>query len=141
MRGCQEMRCPVKLATAKWWPWVGAAILALFLSPVLAQQVPLYEPASFLRSNDRFAANLLNTTHEEIADRNIVIAPLPVSLTFAALLEGTVDSDSIKEISSGLRLGRGNLDIPGRMLLARFAKPKPRRPFPAKIVGGIPNWL
>ena len=130
----------MKTVTVAWKAVFAASMLALPLSPLLAQEIPLGEPALFLRSNDKFAANLLCITHEENTDRNIVLAPLPVSISFAALLDGTVDSKSMDELSSALNLGTGDLEIPSRMLLARFAKPKPTRPFPGKIVGGIPNF-
>jgi serine protease inhibitor len=92
------------------------------LSPQDSQQA---EPASFLRSNDRFGAVLLNMIQEQSPDNNIAIAPLPVSLTFAALLDGSTDSKSRNEIVSTFQWERGSSpDIAARMLHARFEKPK-----------------
>jgi serine protease inhibitor len=103
--------------------------LALFSLLFACQRLPAQEsqaqPASFLKSNDRFGASLLNLLHIEAPDRNIAIAPLPVSLAFAALLDGSHDSESNGEIVSTFSW-RGNFsrDIAGRMLLARFERPK-----------------
>src|ERR1700730_12258700 len=73
---------------------------SLCIFPVSAQVQKQAQPASFLRSNDRFAFDLLRTAHQESPDRNIVLAPLLVSLTFAALLDGSPDSRSTHELSS-----------------------------------------
>jgi serine protease inhibitor len=90
-----------------------------------AQQPQEAQPAMFLHANDRFGANLLKLVHEEAPDRNIAIAPLPISLAFAALLDGSRNSESSEEIVSTFLWGRNfSRDIAGRMLLARFEKPK-----------------
>lgn len=52
------------------------------------------QPDMFLHANDSFALDLLMKTHEDAPDHNIVVAPLPVSLIFAALSDGTQDSVS-----------------------------------------------
>lgn len=96
------------------------------ICPLSAQVPKQAQPASFLRSNDRFAFDLLRTTHQESPDRNIVLAPLPVSLTFAALLDGSPDWQSTQEIRSTFHWGDASaLPVTVRMLLARFEKPKP----------------
>jgi len=117
-----------------------AALVSLLflLGPRLqAQKSPEAQPAMFVNSNDKFGMTLLNTVHGENPDRNIAIAPLPVSLTFAALLEGSSDSTSSKEILSTFQWEMvPNLSAAGRMLIARFEKPKPypiRRPTPPKV--------
>jgi serine protease inhibitor len=108
---------------------LGAAILLLSCFQVLAQESSEVQPASFLRANDRFAMSLLKVAHEQLQDRNIVVAPLPVSLTFAAILDGTVDPDSVGELRSAFHWDKQiGTDVGGRMLLARFAKPKPYPP-------------
>lgn len=104
--------------------------LALFSLLLAGRRLPAQEsqqaqPAMFLKSNDRFGASLLNLLHVEAPDRNIAIAPLPVSLDFAALLDGSHDSESNEEIVSTFSWGRNfSRDIAGRMLLARFERPK-----------------
>lgn len=105
---------------------------SLCIFPVSAQVQKQAQPASFLRSNDRFAFDLLRTTHQESPDRNIVVAPLPVSLTFAALLDGSPDSRSTHELSSTFHWEEAfALPAAARMLLSRFEKPKPRPKPPA----------
>jgi serine protease inhibitor len=104
----------------------GAAILLLFCFQVLAQESSQVQPASFLRANDRFAMSLLKVAHEQVRDRNIVIAPLPVSLTFAAIQDGTEDANSGDELCAAFYWDKQlGTDVAARMLLARFAKPKP----------------
>jgi serine protease inhibitor len=91
-----------------------------------AQESQQAQPATYLHSNDRFGVNLMNMIHEESPDRNIVVAPLPVSLTFAALLDGSVNSSSNQEIISAFQWERSSSqDVAGRMLLARFRRPRP----------------
>lgn len=102
-------------------------LFSLLYSPAFAQKAPEVQPDSFLRSNDRFALDLLKVAHEQSQDRNIVLAPLPVSLTFAALLDGTTDSSSTDEIQSAFHWDENQplaSSAAGRMLLARFAKPR-----------------
>ena len=90
-----------------------------------AQEYQQAQPAMFLHSNDRFGANLVSLLHEETPDRNIAIAPLPVSLAFAALLDKSGSTESNQEIVSTFLWGKTfSMDIAGRMLLARFEKPE-----------------
>src|SRR5258708_1799639 len=107
-----------------------ALLPLLFACRLPAQEPQQAQPAMFLLSNDRFGATLLSVVHEGAPDRNIAIAPLPVSLTFAALLDGSKDSKSIEEIVSTFRWeGNFSRNIAARMLLARFGRPKP---FPSR---------
>jgi serine protease inhibitor len=89
----------------------------------------------FVRANDRFAFDLLEKTHEETRGRNIVVAPLPVSLIFAALWDGTEDSQSSNEYRTAFHWDRDYGTMAGaKMLLLRFEKPKayPKPHAPAK---------
>ena len=100
--------------------------LCLLVLRVEGQVVQEAQPAAFLRSNDHFALNLLSAAHQVSLDRNIVLAPLPVSLAFAALLEGTADTASEQELISAFHWRQSFApSLAGRMLLARFEKPKP----------------
>jgi len=73
-------------------------LLTSFLTQGRAQELSSAQPAMFVRANDRFAFDLLEKTHQEARERNIVVAPLPISLIFAALWGGTLDSQSSNEI-------------------------------------------
>lgn len=115
--------------TRKAAPWIKALALLPFLLalPVASQDFSQTQPAAFLRSNDKFGMNLLSETYKAAPDRNIVIAPLPVSLAFAPLLEASVDAEHKKEIISAFHWqGNGDINIAGRMLHARFAEPNPK---------------
>lgn len=117
--------------TRKAVPWIkGLALLPFLLAlPVASQDFSQTQPAAFLRSNDRFGMKLLSETYKTAPDQNFVIAPLPVSLTFAALLEGSPSRDNKKELISTFQWqGNGDLNIAGRMLHARFAEPNPKPP-------------
>lgn len=77
-------------------------LLAFFVCRVDAQLVqPSPPPVSYKSQPDmflhRFAMDLLKKAHEDIPERNVVIAPLPVSLIFAAIWDGTQAVESAKE--------------------------------------------
>jgi hypothetical protein len=68
----------------------------------------------------------------ESPDRNIVVAPLPVSLTFAALREETLDFDGVKEIDAAFHFDQtATMPVAVKMILARFEKPQPYPKSPA----------
>jgi serine protease inhibitor len=108
--------------------FIGFLVLSFASLQTIAQDRSQSQPAAFLRSNDRFAFDLLNSTVQfnQQQDHNIVLTPLPVSLTFAALWVGVPYSTNMEEIPPVLHWDKPfALDIAGRMLLARFEKPKP----------------
>lgn len=113
----------------------------LFASAALgAQEKPGTEPAAFVRANERFGIALLSAAHRETPDKNVAVAPLPVSISFAALAQGSVDSESTREITSAFQWkDTATLGLAGRMILARFAKPKPRPPYHAKAGDSASN--
>jgi Serpin (serine protease inhibitor) len=116
------------MATGKWKLWLKSLVLLCcpFCAQVFAQDVPRIQPASFLRANDRFSMELLETAHEQEQDRNIVIAPLPVSLTLATLWDATTNPESKTELAATLRWENGSgIRLAVRMLLTRFGKPAP----------------
>lgn len=84
------------------------------------------QPDMFLHANDSFALDLLMKTHEDAPNHNIVVAPLPVSLIFAALSDGTQDSVSGAEFRAAFNWYQYfATSVGAKMVLARFAKPKP----------------
>lgn len=100
-------------------------------SPVITKS----QPDMFVRANDSFALELLQKSHSEIPDRNIVVAPLPITLMFAALWDGTGDIESAEELVPAFHWDKDfAIQMGAKMLLARFAKPepypKPRTPPP-----------
>jgi len=99
----------------------------------------------FVRANDRFAFDLLEKTHQDARERNIVVAPLPISLIFAALWDGTLDSQSSNEFRTAFHWERdfGTM-AGGKMLLSRFEKPRayPKPHAPAmKLDPAIEKYL
>ena len=84
------------------------------------------QPDMFLRANDSFSLDLLKKTHEDAPDRNVVIAPLPVSLIFAAIWDGTQAVESATEFRTAFHWDKDFATTTGaKMVLGRFAKPKP----------------
>jgi hypothetical protein len=130
-------------ALAKLCACLGTLLFSLSCSQAFGQEPSEVQPASFLRANDRFALDLLRLTLEQAQDRNIVLAPLPVSLAFAALWDGTSDIESMKEIVPAFHWDKTlGVSVAGRMLLTRFEKPKPypiSHTAPPKAVD--PAWL
>jgi serine protease inhibitor len=111
-------------------------LLTSLCTSALAQKPSQIQPAAFLHANDKFALDLLRVTWKDQPDRNIVLAPLPVSLTFAALSYGTTDYESEKEFAAAFHWQDPfHINVPGRMLLARFVKPQPR--VIPKVVGQL----
>jgi hypothetical protein len=87
------------------------------------------EPTTFLQSNDRFAFDLLKVSHVSGKEANVVLAPLPLSLPFAALWSNGSTAQGSKELMAAFHWenGYGNANASG-MLLARFERPKPAPP-------------
>jgi hypothetical protein len=66
---------------------LAACVFLFFVSSLKAraQDFQHAQPTTFLQSNDRFAFDLLEVSHVSGKEANVVLAPLPVSLSFAAL--------------------------------------------------------
>jgi serine protease inhibitor len=108
-------------------------LLVVALFPLSAQDLHQSQPAMFIRANDSFALDLLQKVHEEAPEQNTVVAPLPVSLSFAALWDGTNDYNSAIEWIKAFHWDKDFATREGgKMLFVRFAKPKahatPRSP-------------
>jgi len=91
-----------------------------------AQEKRATEPAAFVRANEKFGMSLLNVTHARDPDKNIALAPLPISLTFAALVDNSGSVRSNEEIVNAFQWKEAPaVSLAGRMLSARFEKPIP----------------
>jgi serine protease inhibitor len=110
------------------WTRIGGlcVLLAVCSFELDAQEAPQSQPAMFVRANDSFALDLLKKTHDDSPERNIVVAPLPVSVIFSALWDGTRDVESAKEFRAAFHWDKDfATPMGGKMLLTRFARPKP----------------
>ncbi len=107
-------------------------LLAVFLTPrLLAQSPPASELSQFIDANARFGRELLWHAHSSAPDKNIALAPLPVSLTFAALSDNSASSDNAtaQEIYTAFRWGDlGETRNIGRVFVTLFEKPRPLPP-------------
>jgi len=78
---------------------VGWLLLALALAPTLQAQRSVPAPSSIVDANTRFAFKVFNRLTTQTPDRNILVAPTGLSLTFALLDNGS-DPETRKEIES-----------------------------------------
>lgn len=87
----------------------------------VSQQVPPLN--QFVNSNERFGRKLLKIIQESSPNKNVVVSPLPVSLSFAPLSDtsATVSAGSIDEIHKAFEWTNvSRLELSARMLLSRF---------------------
>jgi serpin B len=128
-----DVNCRQKAALA------GALVLfSACVSQAVGQEVSKAQPAMFLKANDSFGFELLRAAHKQLQDHNVVVSPLPVSLSFAALRDGIYDADTDREIHTAFHWDHvAYIPAGARMILARFAKPKPRPPAPKDRPGAL----
>ena len=100
-------------------------LLLLAGSELPAQQIPRSSFTDFVKANEKFGRKLLAELHAAAPERNIVVSPLPVSLSFAPLEEQAVNVRASEEIRAafGWQQASGK-SIPSRMLMARLRKPR-----------------
>lgn len=106
-------------------------LAALFTPQLLAQSPPASELSQFIDANARFGRQLLWHSHSSSPNKNIALAPLPVSLTFAALSDTSASTDvaTTGEISKVFGWDDiGNTKETSHILVTLFEKPKPPRP-------------
>ena len=82
-----------------WQRHVGWLLLALALAPTLQAQRSVPAPSSIVDANSRFGFKVFNRLTTQTPDRNILVAPTGLSLTFALLDNGS-DPETRKEIES-----------------------------------------
>ncbi len=100
-------------------------VILLVLIPVLstAQQDAGMGLPALIRGDERFGADLLLRVHSTTPARNVVVSPLSLTLTFAALQTGMGYGPASEEIGSVFGWGKNpRLSVPARMLLAAFDK-------------------
>lgn len=116
-------------------------IVVVFLAgaKVFTQMAPGEEFVNFVSANEKFGIHLLQETHSCTERQNVVVSPLPVSLSFALLHEASGDNATENEIESAFGwTGAEDLRPPSRILAIRFQHPLPR---PARVVGPHDNAL
>lgn len=79
---------------------------------------------TLIRGNERFAMRLLGQIHADQPDKNVVVAPLSLTIAFAAL-QANLDTGIARD-ELGRLFGWGSyprLAVPSRMLLVAFEEP------------------
>ena len=84
---------------AGWQRHIGWLSLALILTTALQAQNSVSAPSPIVDANSRFAFKLFRQLTAETPDRNILVAPTGLSLTFGLLDNGS-DPETRKEIES-----------------------------------------
>jgi serine protease inhibitor len=110
----------------------------LFASQLLAQSPPASELSQFIDANARFGRELLWHAHSSSPGKNIALAPLPVSLTFAALSNTSFDYATNTEIDNVFGWS-GETRNTSRILVALFEKPKPPPPPKSALEKSLAN--
>jgi serpin B len=97
------------------------ALLSLIPSKASAQDVPASQLSDLLRANESFGRRLLAELHAGAVQKNLVISPLGVSISFAPIRDASFDPATLNEIDKvfGWESVK-NIDVSSKMLLARF---------------------
>ena len=104
-------------------------IVVLATSGAAAQENAGKGLSALIQGNERFGRALLQQVHSRLPDRNVVISPISLTLSFAALgNHAYYDEKFGQEIGNVFGWGtRLSLSVPARQLLAAFEKPaKPK---------------
>jgi len=86
-----------------------------------AQETPVPELSTLIKANEAFGRRLLLELHNSALDKNVVISPLGVTVSFAPIRYAAHDFETVKEINAVFGWDRiERLDLSSKMLLARF---------------------
>jgi serpin B len=106
---------------------------ALFLavipaSPVLAQERPGEPFWQFIHGNDKFGIRLLEQVHSENPDKNVVVAPLSLTILLSAIQTSSWREETREELGQVFGWGAyAQLGVPSRMILAAMDQTKARK--------------
>jgi serpin B len=93
---------------------------------VVAQQEPGNGLQVLLHGNNAFGTRLLQQVHSETSDKNVVVAPLSITILLGAIQTSSDRDEARKEFDHVFAWGTDpHLPIPARMILAAMEKPKP----------------
>jgi hypothetical protein len=101
--------------------WVAVPLSLLWAQENAGKGLP-----ALIHGNERLGRNLLLHEHAGSPERNVVLAPLPITMSLAAMQTFGWSEDLGKQLNSELDWQRGlRLNLPMRQLLALFEVPKP----------------
>jgi serine protease inhibitor len=109
--------------------WLCAALTYVFVaSAVTARAQPEIAPylSQLVHANEHFGRLLLERLHRDAPQHNVVVSPISLTITFAAIHQGCWNTPCGKEIGDAFGWGPyPYLTVPTRMLLAAFEGPEP----------------
>jgi serpin B len=97
-------------------------IVLLTMVPSIArtQDEAVPQLTGLIRANETFGRRLLAELHTAGLDKNVVVSPLGVSISFAPIRYASSDIESLREIDKVFGWDPHGLDLSSKMLLARF---------------------
>jgi len=134
------------VASSGWQrPWIAAAICCAFLAfavPAGADSETAPFLSKLVRANEHFGRVLLERIHRDAPQHNVVVSPISLTITFAAVHQGCWNTPCGEEIGSAFGWGPyPYVTIPARMLLAAFEGPEQIQaaPIPKGPVSRLPG--
>jgi serine protease inhibitor len=132
-RNSSKMRC--KMASKSLCAFVLAGLMALLFIGCRTKSEPvqpkvIVSPFAkgsevLLQGNDSFGIRLLQQAHSESPGKNIVVAPLSLTMLLGAIQTNLARQDSRKEFDKVFGWGEyPDLRAPARMMLAAMAEPR-----------------
>ena len=100
---------------------VAVVLLVPVISVTRAQDTPVPQLANLIRANETFGRRLLAELHAGALEKNVVISPIGVSISFAPISYASYDNETLREIDKVFGWERtSDIALSSRMLLARF---------------------
>ncbi|MGA2219629.1 MAG: serpin family protein, partial [Terracidiphilus sp.] len=115
-----------------------SVLFSIFMTSAAAQQNPEDPLRVLLQANDRFGTRLLQQAHSEAPDKNLVVAPLSLTILLGAIQTYSVDGVTRQEFDQLFGWGEyPDIRIQSQMMLAALDdKPRPTPKF-----RGIPEQV
>jgi len=115
-----------------------SVLFSIFITSAAAQQSPGDPLRVLLQANDKFGARLLQQAHSEAPDKNLVVAPLSLTILLGAIQTYSVSDKTRQEFDQLFGWGEyPDIRIQSRMILAALDdKPRPTPKF-----RGIPEQV
>ena len=110
---------PISLASAVLF----LAVIPGFLAR--AQNQPGETFRQFIRGNDKFGVRLLQQVHSDDSDKNVVVAPLSLTILLSAIQTSSWRDETMEELGQVFGWGPSpDLGVRSRMILAAMHQPK-----------------
>jgi serpin B len=101
-----------------------STLAVLLVAAAAAQENAGQALPDLIRGNERFGRKLLQQVHSTAPERNVVVAPLPLSILFGAIQAGVGYGKNTDEIENTFGWRGQYISLSARMILAAFSKPE-----------------